>query len=111
MYFYLKLCDNVVAGGGFWHTGAHNIIEQLQLFKPVTVGPEIWTIKFPAHQAEEAGLLKVVKDQSELTSNLRLILESNVNNTFSRDKFEKFLKVYAGASNRALAMLQNKGLI
>ena len=69
MYFYLKLCDHVVAGGGFWHTGAHNIIEQLQLHKPVTVGPEIWTIKFPALQAEEIGLLKVVKDPAELTNN------------------------------------------
>ena len=111
MYFYLKLCDNIVAGGGFWLTGAHNIIEQLQLHKPVTVGPEIWTIKFPAHQAEEAGLLTVVKDPSELTSNLRLMLESNVNDRFSRDKFAKFLKIYAGASNRALAMLDNKGLL
>ena len=75
------------------------------------MGHEIRTIKFPAYQAEEAGLLKVVKDPSELTSNLRLILESNVNGRFSRDKFEKFLQVYAGASHRALAILENKGLI
>ena len=46
---------------------AHNIIEQLH--KPITVGPEIWTIKFPAIQAEEIGLLKVVKDPAELTNN------------------------------------------
>ena len=75
------------------------------------MGPEIWTIKFPAHQAEEAGLLRVVKDPSELASNLRLILESNVNDRLSSDNFDKFLKVYAGASNRALAMLDNKGLL
>ena len=111
MYFYLKLCDHVVAGGGFWHTGAHNIIEQLQLHKPVTVGPEIWTIKFPALQAEEAGLLKVVKDPAELQGNLSLFLENNITNKISRDKFEGFLKVYAGASNKALAMLESKGLI
>ena len=111
MYFYLKLCDHVVAGGGFWHTGAHNIIEQLQLHKPVTVGPEIWTIKFPALQAEEAGLLKVVKDPAELQGNLSLFLENNITDKISRDKFEGFLKVYAGASNKALAMLESKGLI
>ena len=111
MYFYLKLCDHVVAGGGFWHTGAHNIIEQLQIHKPVTVGPEIWTIKFPALQAEEAGLLKVVKEPAELKSNLSLFLENNTANKISRDKFEGFLKVYAGASKRALAMLESKGLI
>ena len=49
---------------------AHNIIEQLH--KPITVGPEIWAIKFPALQAEEIGLLKVVQDTAELTSNLSL---------------------------------------
>jgi len=111
MYFYLKLCDHVVAGGGFWHTGAHNIIEQLQLHKPVTVGPEIWTIKFPALQAEEAGLLKVVKNPVELKSNLCLFLENDVSSKISRDKFEGFLEVYAGASNKALEMLESKGLI
>jgi len=111
MYFYLKLCDHVVAGGGFWHTGAHNIIEQLQLHKPVTVGPEIWTIKFPALQAEEAGLLKVVKDPAELKSNLSLFLENITASKISKDKFEGFLKVYAGASKKALAMLESKGLI
>ena len=111
MYFYLTLCDHVVAGGGFWHTGAHNIIEQLQLHKPVTVGPEIWTIKFPALQAEEAGLVKVVKDPIELKSNLCLFLENNIANKISKNKFERFLKVYAGASYRTLEMLESKGLI
>ena len=111
MYFYLNLCDHVVASGGFSHTGAHNIIEQLQLHKPITVGPEIWTIKFPALQAEEAGLLKVVKDPAELKSNLSLFLENNTANKISSDKFEGFLKVYAGASKKAVAMLESKGLI
>jgi len=111
MYFYLNLCDHVVASGGFSHTGAHNIIEQLQLHKPITVGPEIWTIKFPAIQAKEAGLLKVVKDPAELKSNLCLFLETSNSNKISRDKFEAFLKVYAGASYKALAMLESKGLI
>jgi len=36
----------------FGHTGAHNIIEQLQLRKPDIVGPKISTTKFLALQAE-----------------------------------------------------------
>ncbi|MDG2430319.1 MAG: 3-deoxy-D-manno-octulosonic acid transferase, partial [Paracoccaceae bacterium] len=111
MYFYLKLCGQVVAGGGFWHTGAHNIIEQLQLHKNVIVGPEIWTIKFPAYQAQKAGLLKVVKDPSELTRNLRLFLEGNDTNKIVREKFDEFLNDYAGASNKTVAMLENEGVI
>ena len=81
------------------------------MHKPVTVGPEIWTIKFPALQAEEAGLLKVVKNPVELKSNLCLFLENDVSSKISRDKFEGFLEVYAGASNKALEMLESKGLI
>ena len=111
MYFYLKLCGRVVAGGGFWHTGAHNIIEQLQLHKDVIVGPEIWTIKFPAYQAQKAGLLTVVKDPSELTRNLRLFLEGNETNKIVRRKFDEFLNDYAGASNKTVTMLENEGVI
>ena len=70
MYFYSKLCDHKETGGGFWRTGAHNIIEKFH--KLITVGPEIWAIKFLALQAEEIGLLKVVQDTAELTSNLSL---------------------------------------
>lgn len=55
---------------GFWHIGADNIIEQL--YKPITVGPEIWTIKYPALQAEEIGLLEIIQDPAELTGNLSL---------------------------------------
>ena len=49
----------------------YNIIEQL--LKLITVGPEIWTIKFPALQAEEIGLSKAVKDPAELTNNPSLL--------------------------------------
>ena len=59
----------------FGHTGAHNIIEELQLRKPDIVGPKISTINFLALQAELPGLLKVAQDPSELTSNLSLFYE------------------------------------
>ena len=42
---------------------------------------------------------------------VNIFLENNITNKISRDKFEGFLKVYAGASNKALAMLESKGLI
>tara|TARA_B100000902_G_scaffold280043_1_gene265857 strand:+ start:297 stop:416 length:120 start_codon:yes stop_codon:yes gene_type:complete len=36
----------------FGHTGAHNIIEELQLRKPDIVGSKVSTINFLALQAE-----------------------------------------------------------
>ena len=100
MHFCSKLCNHLVAGGGFWHTGADNIIEELQLHKPVTVGSKISINKFPAFQAKEPCLLKVIQDPAELTSNFSLFLEKNTANKISRDKFERFLKVCSGLAKR-----------
>ena len=58
MYFYLSLTEKTVVGGGFTFKGAHNVIEPLSLCKPVFVGPEIWTIEYPAREAIEAGVLR-----------------------------------------------------
>ena len=56
MNFYLAMADLVVVGGGFMPKGSHNIIEPLALGKPVIVGPETWTIEYPAEEAIAAGV-------------------------------------------------------
>ena len=84
---------------------AHNIIEQLH--KPITVGPEIWTIKVPALQAEEIGLLKVVKDPAELTNNPSFFKNCTANK-ISRNKFEWFLKLCSGQAKRRYRCLKAK---
>ena len=60
MYFYLAMADLVVVGGGFMPKGSHNIIEPLALGKPVIVGPETWTIEYPAEEAIAAGVCRRV---------------------------------------------------
>lgn len=60
MAFYLGLGDRAVIGGGFVPKGSHNIIEPLAMSKPVIVGPHIWTIEFPVHEAIAAGVAKTV---------------------------------------------------
>lgn len=60
MNFYLSLADLVVVGGGFMPKGSHNIIEPLALGKPVIVGPETWTIEYPAEEAIAAGVCRRV---------------------------------------------------
>jgi 3-deoxy-D-manno-octulosonic-acid transferase len=60
MYFYLAMADRVVVGGGFMPKGSHNIIEPLALGKAVIVGPETWTIEYPAEEAIAAGVCRRV---------------------------------------------------
>ena len=60
MHFYLALADQVVVGGGFAPQGSHNIIEPLAQGKPTLVGPNTWTIDFPAVEAIEAGVVRQV---------------------------------------------------
>ena len=60
MHFYLALADQIVVGGGFVPQGSHNIIEPLSLGKPTLVGPNTWTIDFPAIEAIEAGVVRQV---------------------------------------------------
>lgn len=59
MYFYLAIADQVVVGGGYTPKGAHNISEPLALGRPVIVGPEVWTIEYPATEAAAAGVLAI----------------------------------------------------
>jgi 3-deoxy-D-manno-octulosonic-acid transferase len=70
MYFYLALTDRAVVGGGFTPKGAHNVIEPLALQKPVFVGPEIWTIEYPALDAIKAGVLTQCADAAALAQAL-----------------------------------------
>jgi len=60
MHFYLALADQVVVGGGFAPQGSHNIIEPLSQGKPTIIGPNTWTIDFPAIEAIEAGVVRQV---------------------------------------------------
>ncbi|MGH1355453.1 MAG: 3-deoxy-D-manno-octulosonic acid transferase [Thalassovita sp.] len=73
MYFYLALTDRAVVGGGFTPKGAHNVIEPLALQKPVFVGPEIWTIEYPALDAIKAGVLTQCADAAALAQALGLM--------------------------------------
>ncbi len=76
MFFYLAPADAVIVGGGFTEKGAHNVIEPLSLGKPVITGPHIWTIEYPAVEAEAAGVLTVVKDEARLADAVRAAMRS-----------------------------------
>ncbi|MEZ5778335.1 MAG: glycosyltransferase N-terminal domain-containing protein [Paracoccaceae bacterium] len=101
MYFYLSMADRVIVGGGFTPKGAHNVIEPLALGKPVIVGPEIWTIEYPAAEAIAAGVCLQVRTAAELTA----ALAPGGAGAVPDDAISAFLAAHAGATERTLAAL------
>ena len=99
MYFYLKLCDRAIVGGGFVPQGAHNIIEPLALRKPVVVGPYIWTITYPVTDAEAAGVCTIVPTQKALVAAIQS--PSNV----STSMIDQFYDKHAGGVNRTVTAI------
>ena len=105
MQFYLALADIVIVGGGFLPSGAHNVIEPLAQRKPVLVGPNIWTIEFPAKEAIDAGVLFRVETVSELAGKVEALLGAPERVVELGTKAAAFHKVHAGSTNRTLAAI------
>lgn len=104
MFFYLALADVVIVGGGFLPSGAHNIIEPLALEKTVLVGPNIWTIEYPALEAIEAGALTSVNTIPELVSEI-LAYGDPENMAIKRQAGKTFFAEHTGAVARTLGAI------
>jgi 3-deoxy-D-manno-octulosonic-acid transferase len=98
MYAYLAMADVVVVGGGFTPNGAHNIIEPLALGKPVIVGPETWTIEYPAEEAIAAGICRRVAPRPSPPPSPPTLPDPARGH-------HRFLADHAGAVERTLAAL------
>ncbi len=99
MFFYLAPADAVIVGGGFVEKGAHNVIEPLALGKPVITGPSVWTIEYPATEAEAAGVLTICSDPDDLADTIKTVMAQG------EDKARAFHAANAGASERILARI------
>lgn len=101
MYFYLALSKTVIVGGGFVPTGARNIIEPLALKKMVLVGPNIWTIAYPAQEAIESGALTSVDTIEELEA--EIVSHGGLGKmTRRQNAVELFYAAHTGAASRTL---------
>ncbi len=96
MYFYLAMSDQAIVGGGFTPHGAHNVIEPLALKKPVIVGPEIWTIEYPAVEAIAAGVCTHVQTEAELVNAIEAGPKA------SPDTINAFFAAHTGAVEKTL---------
>jgi 3-deoxy-D-manno-octulosonic-acid transferase len=106
MYFFLALSDAVAVGSSFVPLGAHNIIEPLNLGKPVVVGPSIWGIEYPAVEALAIGMLHQVPDADALADKFfELLTVPEVRATVERGA-RQFLAEHAGATARHMAVLR-----
>ena len=102
MYFYLELCDLAIVGGGFGPKGSHNISEPLCLKKPVIIGPNDYTIEFPAREAIAAGVC-LQMDFDKLTEKLT---QSPLQFT-TEGQLEIFLSSVGGGTIKTIAALEN----
>lgn len=93
MFFYLAPAAAVVVGGGFVPKGAHNVIEPLALGKPVITGPQVWTIEYPAVEAQDAGVLTVT-EPDDLADAIRIAMSEG------EGAAAAFHTANAGASDR-----------
>lgn len=99
MNAWIAMADRVVVGGGFTPKGSHNITETLAQGKPVIVGPETWTIEYPADEAIAAGVCRRVAP-GDLAAAIGP--EAGVADTAA---IAAFLDDHAGAVEKTLAAL------
>ncbi len=97
MFFYLAPAGAVVVGGGFVESAAHNVIEPLAIGKPVITGPNVWTIEFPAVEAQKAGVLTICDAPDHLADLIRTATAEGA------AAAEAFHAANAGASERIVA--------
>ena len=102
MYFYLALSDIVVVGGGFLASGAHNVIEPLALKKPVLVGPNVWSIEYPAEEAAAAGVLTICDTPQALTVHLLALLDAPERLASAQLRAAAFFGQHGGATIRIM---------
>jgi len=100
MYGYLAMADEVIVGGGFSPKGAHNIIEALALKKPVVVGPHVHTIEYPATEAAEAGVCRIVAGPEDLVAHV-----TSGQARPGEDQITAFFEAHSGATERCLAAI------
>jgi 3-deoxy-D-manno-octulosonic-acid transferase len=110
MYFYLAIGDAALVGGGFIPKGAHNISEPLALRKPVIVGPEIFTIEYPAMEAIASGVVTHVTTPDALDEAIETFMQ-NINLDLqcvelkNNTEIDAFLDAHAGSVDKTLAAL------
>ena len=107
MYFYLAMADAALVGGGFIPKGAHNVIEPLALKKPVIVGPEIFTIEYPAVEAIAAGVVTHVTSPHALDQAISEFIENFKNDSGESKssttlRIETFFNAHAGSVDKTL---------
>ena len=100
MNFYCQLADLVFVGASLNGHGGHNIIEPLALGRPVVMGPSIFGISFPAHEAEAAGAFESLPDAAALTRRVRAILSDEAELAHMSTCARDFNRQHLGAAQR-----------
>ena len=86
-----------IVGGGFCYLGSHNISEPLCAGKPVIIGPNDYTIEFPAREAIAQGVCRQM-DWPELTN----FLKFEPLQFCSSGEIDSFITKHSGSTEKTL---------
>ena len=110
MTFYLKLAHSVVVGGSFHPKGAHNIIEALALNKSVFLGPNIWTIEYPAFEAIASGVAQQF-DKPKTLANALFDAQKTAADSEVQQRITDFVQQHSGATEKIYNTLKQWQMI
>jgi 3-deoxy-D-manno-octulosonic-acid transferase len=89
--------DIAYVGGGFGHSGLHNILEPAAFGVPVFIGPN--HKKFPEAEAlMEAGGLKIVNQKDELINDIKKLCKDETLRIEMSEASKQFIKNQKGAT-------------
>ena len=106
MFSYYAACDLAFIGGSLLPLGGQNLIEALTMGKPVLIGPHTFNFAQATQSAIEAGAAQRVQDRHELAEALKTLFADPAKRQAMSSAIAGFTKKNRGATERALAMIQ-----
>lgn len=105
MDFYYAMADLVFVGASLIDHGGHNIIEPLAQGKPVLMGPSIFGIAYPAHDAMQAGAFESLPNPKALQARAMVLMQDKTALAELTNKATYFCADHKGAAKNSLAVL------
>lgn len=106
MFNYYAACDVAFIGGSLLPLGGQNLIEALTMSKPVLIGPHTFNFAQATQSAIEAGSAQRVQDSHELAEALKTLFADSAKRQAMSSAIAGFTEKNRGATERAVAMIQ-----
>jgi 3-deoxy-D-manno-octulosonic-acid transferase len=106
MFSYYAACDVAFIGGSLLPLGGQNLIEALTMGKPVLIGPHTFNFAQATQSAIEAGAAQRVQGSHELAEALKTLFAEPAKRQAMSSAIAGFTEKNRGATERAIATIQ-----